>query len=49
MRMTQDVVKYEPEVKQTPVHVLHKINTYKTWDIDHSNHNSYMSLYYLIK
>ena len=37
--MTQGTVKYESEVKQTPVHVLYKANIYIIWDINHGNHN----------
>ena len=40
MRITQGIVKYESQMKQIPTHVQYKMNTCRTWNIDHDDHNT---------
>ena len=39
MRITQSIVKYESQIKQTPTHVQHKGNTCRIWD--YSDYNTF--------
>ena len=40
MRIIQDAVRYESEVKQTLAHVHYKENTCLTWGINYNDYNS---------